>query len=146
MAVENFDAPGGSELQTEVSWKLLEATVVGLGKSGQVFVVSGLTLNVTEGRSPQFVPIDPVNEGLAESWEYQFNFYEVGGPEFESSEQFECKAAVLGNLEDGRTIKIFGKGYVGRDNHGRIEGTFFRPPLIDFSAAEEPIKRLMREE
>ena len=30
-------------------------------------------------------------------------------------------------------------GYIGRDNHGQVEGTFFRPPAIEIAGPEDDL-------
>jgi len=144
--VKNTNPAETEDIAVDVTWQLSEAAVIALGHDGRVFCASDLSLSITEGRSAQFIPADRLKDDLAETWEYQFNFTESDGPEFESSEQYECRAAVIGKLADGRKIKIFGKGFVGRDSHGRIEGTFFKPPAIDFGTTEDPLLRLARDD
>ncbi|USA39607.1 hypothetical protein NCF86_00130 [Pelagerythrobacter marinus] len=126
-----------------VDWTLHDATVTAIAPSGEVYNETGLTLKLVEGRH---LVLHPVGGGLAsesdpppmrEVWSYRLEFYLADGKEPYEATQRPCQIAITGSLKDGRPCKIMGKGHVGRDDHGQIEGTFYVPPRIEIIGAEE---------
>lgn len=124
-------------ISTTVDWTLRDATITAVGKKGRVYNERGLALHISDGRAVELHPLGDVLRDAdieyREVWAYQLNFYLLDGAEPESVEQAECMVGIIGKLEDGRQMKIHGEGYVGRDNHDQIEGTFFRPPRIEIA-------------
>lgn len=124
-------------------WSLEDATITAVGYLGHVFNERNLNLEISEGRGETLVPVADEDDadsqdrnGMREVWDYQLSFWVKGGKEPEGGEQSESKIAIVGTLQDGRTCKIVGRGYIGRDNWGQIDGMFYRPPTIEIATAE----------
>lgn len=129
----------GSEPTIDATWHLSDANISAVGTTGEVFALSGLNLTIVEGRHIQLHPMDDDANEMREVWDYQLNFYVKDGDEPNNSRQSECRVGILGSLQDGRRLKIVGNGYVGRDDLGQIEGSFFSPPLMEIADPEESL-------
>ena len=115
---------------------ITDAQVVALSYGGEVIVELLPKLSVSEGRNETMHPVKG-GEELKEAFNYEMNFWVPDQPEPDNSQQAESFVAITGRLEDGRPAKICGHGYVGRDNLGNVEGSFFTPPVMQSVEAEE---------
>ncbi|MXO73586.1 hypothetical protein [Alteraurantiacibacter buctensis] len=129
-----FAWKGGPAIACE--WGLRDARVAATSERGPAYCEQGLSLRIVEGRRPCLYAED--NDGnTQEMWGYELNIYVANGPEPSETKQVEATVSVAGWLDDGRPCRIHGKGFIGRDNHGQIEASFFVPPRIDLTTQEE---------
>lgn len=117
-------------------WSLRDASVAAASERGPAFCEEGLSLRIVEGRRPQFRSAGD-DDATKEIWGYELSIYVADGPEPSETTQVEAMISVAGWLDDGRPCRIHGKGFIGRDDHGQIEGSFFLPPRIEIAAQEE---------
>ena len=125
-------------LRLSTNWTLHNVANAAISERGPVYCERGIDLLIAEGRHEQLHPQDGTDD-LKEVWEYQLNFYVLDCETPDSSKTTESMIALVGELKDGRPCKIMGVGYIGRDDLGQIEGTFFKPPQIEIAGAEDDL-------
>lgn len=107
------------------------ATVTG---GGGAIVESGQHLLITEGRSYEYDGED--ERTLA----FRTTFETAGKPPAEAAEGAEAMIVIEGTHSNGMRLEIRGKGYVGYDDRGDLDGGFDEPPLMlvdDFGDQED---------
>lgn len=135
-----------NDLSLNVTWDMRDVTITAVGHRGAVFNERSLQLRFCEGRHHELHPNDdyPEDETLCDLLSYEMRFWIKDGKDPDNARQSECKVGIIGTMSDGRQWKIHGDGYVGRDNHGQIEGSFFTPPRMELSEAEEDLIEIDR--
>lgn len=126
-----------------VTWEVLDATVSAVCVHGQVYNERGLDLVIVEGRSSRFFPVDEWADleddeiALREVLSYELFWALRDAEPPESGKQTEGRVGIYGKLADGRHCKIVGRGFIGRDSLGQLDGLFVSPPAIEVAALEE---------
>ena len=109
-------------------FELRDARMVAtLTYGGGAIVETGLHLIISEGRSLLWG-----GRGDA-TLEYRVEFEAAGKPPPEASEAAEGMIVIEGTHSNGLRLEIRGQGFVGYDDRGTIEGSFYDPPsmLVD---------------
>lgn len=118
------------EVKLWCRYDLSNASLVAIDDESTTFSQTGVTLSIGEGRVTNWAPKDGNKD--ERSWlAYSFDFSVKGGPEPDESSMRKARIVLTGRHEGGLNLKIHGRGWIGRDNHGQIEGSFDRPPRID---------------
>lgn len=125
-----------------VQWDLLDAAISAVCDNGEIYNERGVNLSVHEGRSQHFHSVGEWNDlddepVFREALRYELSWIVKDSSPPDSGQQTEGHVGVFGKLADGRICKIVGKGFIGRDSLGQIEGTFYSPPKIEVAQAEE---------
>lgn len=126
------------------SWDLLDATISAVCVHGQVYNERGLNLHIEEGRSPKLFPINEwadlegdEPQEFREVLSYELSWLERDSEPPETGRQTEGQIGIVGKLADGRTCKIVGHGFIGRDSLGQLDGAFLKPPAVEIVGMEE---------
>ncbi len=128
-----------------VRWELFDATISAVCVHGQVYNERGIDLHMEEGRTPKFFPVDEwadlddddEPEEFREVLSYELSWLMKDSIPPDSGKQTEGHVGIVGKLADGRTCKIVGHGFIGRDSLGQLDGTFMKPPAIEIVGLEE---------
>jgi hypothetical protein len=129
------------EIRLGGDWTLHGASATAVRYDGVPITRSGLTLRILEGRGEQLHPSEEPDKYLT-VLAYELAFSEADAKESDNSEQSEGAIVLAGSMSDGRPCKIWGDGYIGEDNLGQIEGSFWKAPRIELIQPEEPFASL----
>lgn len=113
----------------ETSYKLSDARIVATMKKGGAVVEDGLAMVIREGRL-WVCRGDQDDPDREEALEYHLSFHVESDEIPESSVSSRAQIVITGKHQNGNTFQIEGKGWLGYDETGRIEGFFEKPPRI----------------
>lgn len=120
-------------------FRLTDCTVVAITKGWATQAETGIDLQLSEGRSSSWFPNDnSCTEGRS-TFDYVLEFFLSDGEESDISEHAPARIVIGGKRQDGAEIKVFGKGWIGRDNLGQLEGRFERPPRMILAPLNESV-------
>lgn len=114
-------------------FELHHARVVAtLAWGGGAIVENDQHLLFIEGRSYEFD-----GEGK-ETLAYRTTFEVAGKPPAQAAEGVEAMIVIEGTHSNGLRLEIRGKGYVGYDDRGDLDGGFDEPPVMLVDDAGDP--------
>lgn len=127
--------------EIETSYKLTGARIVATMKKGGAVVEDGLTVVIREGRL-WVCRGDHDDPDREEELEYHLSFHVEADEVPESSVSSRAQIVIAGKHESGQVFQIEGRGWLGYDESGRIEGFFEKPPRIRVVVGRDTAARL----
>lgn len=128
----------------ETRFKLGGARIVATIEEGGALVEDELELIINEGR--QYALSEASDDGSRdETLEYHFSFRTDSEPPPQSIAEQKARIVISGSHSNGDALQIQGRGWIGYDEQGRVEGWFPRPPRISILTGPDNAERLQAE-
>jgi len=125
----------------EASYKLTDARIIATMKKGGAVVEDGLTVVIREGRL-WVCRGDQDDPDREEALKYHLSFHVDSENIPESSVSSRAQIVIIGKHESDNVFQIEGRGWLGYDETGRIEGFFEKPPRITVVVGVDTATRL----
>ena len=127
------------QFSPSTEWVLRDCRLVAITREWTTEVEDKIDLAISEGRSWEWYPDDDTENSGRTVLRYKFEFRKHGGEEPDEMMFRKARIVIGGHTDKGSTVKIFGRGWIGRDNVGQIEGAFDRPPKVILAPLNEPV-------